>query len=132
VAPTLHLSLPVSDLARARSFYVDVLGCRPGRVRPTWCDVWFWGMQLTLQERPDEVLAASAQGVRHFGVSLPAEEMRAVAERLARVADVVWLTPLATATDPTLSGKTSFKIADPSGNVIELKTYEGEASSGDA
>ena len=30
--PILHLSLPVADLAAARAFYVDVLGCEPGRV----------------------------------------------------------------------------------------------------
>jgi hypothetical protein len=46
--PILHLSLPVSDLEEARGFYVDVLGCRPGRVRDDWFDVWFFGMQLTL------------------------------------------------------------------------------------
>ena len=30
--PILHLSMPVRDLEEARRFYVDVLGCEPGRV----------------------------------------------------------------------------------------------------
>ncbi len=123
----LHLSIPVRDLATARAFYVDALGCEPGRVRSTWMDVWFWGMQLTLQERPDEALPAAEQGVRHFGVSLGADELRAVVDRLAARSEVDWVTPLATATDPALSGKTSVKVADPSGNVIELKSYGAEA-----
>jgi extradiol dioxygenase family protein len=126
VTPILHLSLPVRDLEEARTFYVDGLGCRPGRVRPDWIDVWFWGMQLTLQARPGEVAASADQGVRHFGVSLDADELRAVVERLGQVADVEWLTPLARTTEPALSGKTSVKIADPSGNVIELKSYAAE------
>ena len=53
--PILHLSLPVRDLAAARTFYVDVLGCSPGRVRDGWIDVWFYGMQVTLHEEPDLV-----------------------------------------------------------------------------
>jgi extradiol dioxygenase family protein len=36
--PILHLSVPVRDVAEARAFYVDVLGCRPGRVRDGWLD----------------------------------------------------------------------------------------------
>ena len=47
----LHLSLPVLDLDRAVAFYVDVLGCTAGRSRPEqgFADVWFHGLQLTLQ-----------------------------------------------------------------------------------
>jgi extradiol dioxygenase family protein len=76
-----------------------------------------------LQERPDEV-AAGEPGCRHFGVSLEADELDDVLVRLRRAGDAVhWLTPLAAATDPSLNGKTSVKVADPSGNVIELKSY---------
>jgi hypothetical protein len=46
------------------------------------------------------------------------------------VASVEWLTPITTATDPALSGKTSVKIADPSGNVIELKSYTSDDTRG--
>ena len=120
----LHLSLPVRDLEQARSFYVDVLGCRPGRIRPGWMDVWFWGLQLTLQERPDEVHPPGAQGSRHFGVSLEPAGLEAVLDRLRHAGDAVeWLTPLVATSDPALNGKTSVKVADPSGNVIELKSY---------
>ena len=127
----LHLSLPVRDLEEARAFYVDALRCRPGRVRSTWMDVWFWGMQLTLHERPAEVATTPEQGVRHFGVSLDAEELLRVVARLGQVPSVVWLTPITTATDPALNGKTSVKVADPSGNVIELKAYPPDDEMGD-
>ena len=68
--PILHLSLPVADLAAARDFYVEVLGCRLGRERDEWLDVWFYGLQLTLQHRPEDVLTPGQQGTRHFGVAL--------------------------------------------------------------
>jgi len=120
----LHLSIPVADLAEARAFYETALGCEVGRVREGWIDVWFFGMQLTLQERPDEVLAPSAQGVRHFGVALDDRDAFAgVIERLRRHR-ISWLTEPTAHTAAELSGKVGAKIADPSGNVIELKFYE--------
>jgi len=116
----LHLSIPVHDLEAARRFYVDVLGCEPGRVRDGWIDVWFFGMQLTLQCRPDEVRAPEEQGVRHFGVALSDEDdFRAPVRRVA-AHDVAWLSPPVLHEAAALSGK----LADPSGNVIELKYYD--------
>jgi extradiol dioxygenase family protein len=126
VEPVLHLSIPVADLGEAQAFYVDVLGCPLGRVREEdWCDVWFYGLQLTLQERPDELLAEGAQGVRHFGVTLDAAALRDVFERL-RGTSTRWLTPVTTSA--VLDGKTGAKVQDPSGNVIEFKTYADDAA----
>ena len=122
-APILHLSIPVADLAAARAFYEDALGCSVGRVRDTWVDVWFFGMQLTLQERPDEVRPVDDQGVLHFGVVLPdATSFEHVIDRLDRH-DADWLNRPTVHRATELSGKTGAKVADPSGNVIEIKHY---------
>jgi extradiol dioxygenase family protein len=118
----LHLSLPVDDLDAARRFYEEALGCRVGRVRDGWLDVWFHGLQLTLQLRPDEVRPASEQGVRHFGVALPdADAFDALVERL-RAHGVAWLEE-PTSHGAALDGKVGGKLADPAGNVLELKHY---------
>jgi extradiol dioxygenase family protein len=124
--PVLHLSVPVRDLDEAKHFYVEVLGCRPGRQRADWFDVWFYGMQLTLQFRPDEVRSADEQGVRHFGVAL--HDQRSFEEVVRRLDahHVHWLTPPTTHEDAELSGKTNIKFADPSGNVIEVKFYDDQ------
>ena len=124
--PILHLSLPVADLDATRAFYVDVLGCPLARERDRFIDVWFYGMQLTLQERPEQLLGDDRQGVRHFGVTLAREELAALIERL-RHEPVTWVHDVATDTTGALDGKTNVKIADPSGNVIELKTYPDDA-----
>lgn len=119
--PTLHLSIPVSNLASARAFYEDALGCRVGRVHDDWLDVWFFGMQLTLQERPEEVAAPGDQAVRHFGVALPDETTYlSLIERL-RGWSVHWLREPTVHGEGQLSGKAGGKLADPSGNVIEIK-----------
>lgn len=121
--PVLHLSLPVSDLDASRRFYVDAFGCDLGRVRDDWIDVWFFGMQLTLQLRPGEIRPVAEQGVQHFGVVLPdLDQYLAVVERL-RSAGVEWLSEPAPHDAPSLSGKVGGKLADPSGNVIEVKHY---------
>ena len=122
VEPILHLSLPVADLASSRAFYVTTLGCAPGRVGDGFVDVWFHGLQLTLQERPDQLLADAEQGVRHFGVTLDRPVLDALLERL-QAEPVRWVSPVTTDTGGALGGKTSAKVADPSGNVIELKAY---------
>lgn len=121
--PILHLSLPVDDLDAARRFYVDALGCRVGRVREDWIDVWFFEMQLTLQLRPEEVRPTEDQGVRHFGVVLTDGESYSNVVDRARRAGVRWLSEPGEHDDAALSGKVGGKLADPSGNVIEVKYY---------
>lgn len=122
-APILHLSLPVDDLVAARRFYEDALGCRIGRVREEWFDVWFFGLQLTLALRPEEVRGAEEQGSRHFGVVLDdLDEFSTLVERL-RAQGAPWLTEPAHHDAAELSGKMSGKLADPAGNVIEIKYY---------
>jgi extradiol dioxygenase family protein len=122
VEPILHLSLPVHDLAEARRFYVEALGCTPGREHPDWCDVWFYGMQLTLQERPDQVLADEQRGVRHFGVTLSGDELDRLLQRVSEH-PVRWLDPVTIDYAGTPQEQRKAKILDPSGNAIELKAY---------
>jgi extradiol dioxygenase family protein len=129
--PILHLSLPVRDLAVARTFYVDLLGCEPGRVRDGWIDVWFYGMQLTLHEEPDLVSTPDAGAVRHFGVTLAADELAALLQRLDTqtiVPSIAWLRPLTTDYAGTARAQTKAMITDPSGNAIELKSYADPAA----
>jgi extradiol dioxygenase family protein len=122
VAPILHLSLPVDDLEAARHFYVDLLGCAPGRTRPDWIDVWFYGMQVTLHAEPRQVLDPHDRGVRHFGVTLSSADLAALLERL-RALPIEWLREPTTDDPGTDHEQTKAMIADPSGNAVELKTY---------
>jgi uncharacterized protein len=122
--PILHLSLPVDNLDNARRFYLDVLGCRMGRERNDWFDVWFFGMQLTLQLRPAEVKPCEEQGVRHFGVVLRSRtDFDALVSRVD-VAGIAWMSTPELHSDLSLSGKLGGRLSDPSGNVIEIKYYE--------
>ena len=121
--PILHLSLPVGDLAEARRFYVDVLGCELGRVRDGFIDVFFFGCQLTLHERPAELLSPDQRGVCHFGVTLPEDRWCQLVDRL-RADGAPFLREPATDHAGTPRQQRKAMVADPSGNAIELKTYD--------
>ena len=54
---------PCVTCDEARDFYVHTLGCQSARARAGFTDVWFFGMQLTLQDRPDEVAGAGREGL---------------------------------------------------------------------
>jgi len=95
VQPILHLSIPVRDMDEARTFYVHTLGCQAARTRADFTDVWFFGLQLTLQERPDEVAPLRSGGSRHFGVTLGRDDFDAVVSRLASGA-TEWVVPVST------------------------------------
>lgn len=84
-------------------------------------------MQLTLHERPDEVLAPGQHGVRHFGVTLDRADLAKLLARL-EATDVEWASPVSTDFAGTQQEQTKAKIVDPSGNVIELKTYVDRAA----
>ncbi len=125
--PILHLSLPVRDLDEARRFYVGTLGCTAARAREGFQDIWFYGMQVTLHERPDEVAVSPAGSVRHFGVTLERGDFDVVTAHLAECG-VQWVAPVSTDDEGEPTEQTKAKVADPSGNVIELKTYADVAA----
>lgn len=120
---TSHLSISVDDLDAAREFYEVAFGCRVGRVRADFVDVWFFGMQLTLQRQP-EATTDPQTGDRHFGVAFrDRDDYVDVVGRLNRYG-VQWLEGPVAHAAADLSGKEGGKLADPSGNVIEVKYYE--------
>ena len=52
--PPFHLAFPVHDIAAARQFYGDLLGCPEGRSSPEWIDFNFYGHQIVAHLAPDE------------------------------------------------------------------------------
>jgi extradiol dioxygenase family protein len=117
-----HLSIPVSELTTARRFYVDVLGATVGRECDEWLDILLWGHQITLQQRPEEVLPLAQQGKRHFGVVLPWAEWDREAARIDSL-DIGVLESPTIQMAGTEDEQGKFYLHDPSGNVIEMKAY---------
>lgn len=125
-----HLAFPVRDIAEARRFYVDVLGCSEGRSAERWIDFDFRGHQISAHLMPEACGAARAHEVdgddvpvRHFGLVLEWNEWHALAERLRARGTNFRIEP-----HVRFAGKVgeqaTFFVLDPSGNAIEFKAFK--------
>src|SRR3954468_13014251 len=91
--PPFHLAFPVHDLAAARSFYGDLLGCPEGRSDSDWVDFDFFGHQIVAHLAPEARARAHSNPVDghdvpvpHFGLVLTMDAWQALANRLAAAA----------------------------------------------
>ena len=117
-----HLAFPVNDLETSCTFYTEGLGGSVGRRNSAWLDILIWGHQITLHQRPAEVPASGAHGVRHFGAVLPWAEWEQTIRSLETKGVPLASKPLVSFPGtPEEQGK--FYVEDPSGNGIELKAY---------
>src|SRR3954447_23220429 len=125
--PLFHLAFPVHDLAAARRFYGELLGCAEGRSSDTWVDFDLYGHQIVAHLAP---LNARAQThnpvddhdvpVPHFGVVLNMTDWETLAERLRRAAVKFVIEPYIRFRGQPGEQATMFFL-DPSGNALEFK-----------
>jgi extradiol dioxygenase family protein len=57
--PRFHLAFPVTDLAEARRFYGDFLGCAEGRSSDEWVDFDFFGHQIVAHKVAASAMSAA-------------------------------------------------------------------------
>jgi len=124
-----HLAFPVRDLAEARQFYGDLLGCSEGRSSPEWIDFNFYGHQIVAHLAPSETGAAQQNAVdghgvpvRHFGVVLSMDEWNAAADKLRAAGTTFVIEPYIRFKGEVGEQATMF-FTDPSGNAVELKAF---------
>ena len=124
-----HLAFPVHDLALARRFYGDILGCPEGRSAPDWVDFNFYGHQIVAhlapgQTGPAQRNAVDGHGVpvRHFGIVLPMAEWQEVAQRLQDQRIEFVIEPYIRFKGEPGEQATMFFL-DPSGNALEIKAF---------
>lgn len=125
-----HLAFPVRDIESTRRFYVDVLGCREGRSAETWIDFDFRGHQISAHVKADmdavalrNAVDGKAVPVPHFGLVLPWDEWNETAERLKVAGTEFVIEPYVRFEGEPGEQGTMF-FADPSGNCIELKSFQ--------
>ena len=123
-----HLAFHVRDLAAARHFYGDLLGCREGRSTATWVDFDFFGHQISLHL--GEPFASTRTGkvgdalvpMPHLGVILQRDEWQALAARL-QVAGVEFVMPPQCRFKDQPGEQWTMFLLDPSGNPLEIKGF---------
>ncbi|KZN14546.1 VOC family protein [Marinomonas sp. TW1] len=124
-----HYAYHVTSLAETRDFYTRVLGCTEGRHTETWVDFDFYGHQLSLHlGTPSPTTNTGKVGehlvpMPHFGLILPYEDWRKIADRLAEAGVTFDLAPSVRFEGEAGEQWTLF-FKDPSGNAIELKGFK--------
>ena len=132
--PRFHLAVPVHDLAAARHFYGDVLGCREGRSADHWVDFDLYGHQvvahLDAASTPRVALTNPVDGddvpVPHFGVLLDPSQWGELADRLRAVGTAFVIEPHTRFAGEVGEQSTMF-LLDPSGNALEFKAFADDS-----
>ena len=131
--PPFHLAFPVDDLAAARRFYGELLGCPEGRSADHWVDFDFFGHQIVAHLAPDAVAKRATNPVDgdevpvpHFGTVLPMKDWEELAERLVE-AGVEFVIPPTVRFAGLPGEQATMFLLDPSGNALEFKAMAGPA-----
>ena len=128
-----HLAFPVDDLAEARRFYTEMLGCPEGRSAEEWVDFDLYGHQIVAHLAPGVVRARATNPVDgeevpvpHFGIVLPMAEWKALADRLEGVGVAFVIAPTIRFEGQPGEQATMFFL-DPAGNALEFKAMNDPA-----
>jgi extradiol dioxygenase family protein len=131
-----HVAFPVDDLAAARRFYGEVLGCPEGRSADRWVDFDLFGHQIVAHLAPGSgpgpvrhhnPVDGDDVPVPHFGVVLSWDDFPPFADRL-RAAGVAFVI------EPTIrfagrpGEQATMFLLDPAGNALEFKSFRDPSS----
>ncbi len=124
-----HIAFPVNDLAAARAFYGDVLGCEEGRSSAEWIDFNLFGHQIVAHLKPGETkelhqnaVDGHAVPVPHFGVVLAMDTWEMLAKRLTAAGTSFVIEPYIRFKGEAGEQATMFFL-DPAGNALEFKAF---------
>ncbi|MEO5694196.1 MAG: VOC family protein [Usitatibacter sp.] len=127
--PLFHLAFPVDNLAQARAFYGELLGCPEGRSSDAWVDFNFYGHQIVAHLAPEETghhNTSAVDGhdvpVRHFGAILPMAVWESLSEKLKAANTKFVIEPHVRFKGQVGEQATMFFL-DPSGNALEFKAF---------
>jgi extradiol dioxygenase family protein len=130
--PRFHLAFPVRDLAEARAFYGELLGCPEGRSSDEWVDFDFFGHQIVAhlsandaETKAHNVVDGEDVPVRHFGIILSMDAWKELAAKL-QARDVRFIIEPGIRFEGLPGEQATFFFKDPSGNALEFKAFDDE------
>ncbi len=129
-----HLAVQVRDIAEARRFYGQILGCPEGRSDTHWVDFNLFGHQLVCHLNPamgDTGKLSSHHNpvdghgvpVPHFGVVLNVSDWNELAARVRREGLDFVIEPCTRFQGQPGEQSTMFFL-DPTGNALEFKAFK--------
>lgn len=122
-----HLAILITNIQKAREFYVNILDCKEGRFTDTWIDFDFYGNQLSMhltQSVPKATNFGYVDGVAvpipHYGVILTIDQFERISKKLVSSKTHFIIPPQVRYKNKGEEQRTMF-LQDPFGNNIEIK-----------
>jgi hypothetical protein len=123
-----HLAFPMHDLAAAKRFYVEGLGCILGRESEKAVTLGLAGHQLVGHLTPEPLSPQQGIYPRHFGLVLPSQEAwQALADQAKAKGLTFYQQPRVRFPGTRIEHHTFF-LEDPSHNLLEFKHYTHESA----
>ena len=125
-----HLAIPVSNLDKAKTFYINTLGCVPGRSSKKWIDLNFFNHQLVLHLSKIKFnvdlnnVDNNKIQIPHFGVILNWNDWIKLSEKLNNKIDFI-INPYIRFKNKIGEQATMFFL-DVDGNAIEFKAFKND------
>jgi extradiol dioxygenase family protein len=129
-----HIAIQVRDIAEARRFYREVIGCTEGRSDTDWVDFNLFGHQFVCHLNPNlgpegkigshfNPVDGHGVPVPHCGVVLEMQAWQTLAERLKQHPVLFVIEPHIRFRGAPGEQATLF-LLDPSGNALEFKSFK--------
>lgn len=129
-----HIAVPVDDLAAARAFYGELLGCPEGRSADSWVDFDLFGHQFVChlthdvaRPRATNEVDGEAVPVPHYGVVLTWADWEQLAARLT-AAGVEFVIKPGVRFAGLPGEQATFFLYDPAGNALEFKALRDDTA----
>jgi len=123
-----HLAFPIADVATAKAFYADGLGCKVGRESKTAVILNLAGHQLVGHVTHEPINPQQGIYPRHFGLIFAREaDWQALADRAIAQGLKFYQPPRKRFPNSPLEHRTFF-LEDPFHNLLEFKFYCHESA----
>jgi uncharacterized protein len=129
-----HIAVQVRDIAEARRFYKEILGCTEGRSDPNWVDFNLYGHQFVCHLNPNlgstgtltshfNPVDGHGVPVPHCGVVLRPAQWDDLAQQLRRH-HVEFVVEPHTRFKGQVGEQSTMFFLDPTGNALEFKAFQ--------
>ena len=127
-----HLAFPIYNLNITIKWYTNILGCTIGRQDVKWVDFNFYGHQISghLIDEDDirlqtNIVDGENIPARHFGIILKMNEWKKLSEKLISK-NIEFIIKPNIRFKGQKGEQSIFFIKDPSGNVLEFKSFKND------
>lgn len=123
-----HLAFPIHNVAAAKRFYVEGLGCTLGRESSHAVTFGLSGHQLVAHVTPEPPPSQLGIYPRHFGLVMPSQEAWQALVDQAKAKGLTFFQQPRVRFPGTRIEHHTFFLEDPSHNLLEFKHYTHESA----